>query len=89
MMKDQGVQQQQIDFVRPLLPRLEDVADQIQDALSSGMVTKGKYLADFEKRIAEHLQVEKAITEKTSAILATHISGNPCDIDALQTIVRG
>lgn len=151
-MKDQAGQQQQIHFVRPLLPRLEDVADQLQDVLASGMVTKGKYLADFEKRIAHHLQVEhvvavssctaglmlllstlppesevilpsftfcasahpvvwnrlmpvfvdcdphsfnvdpkraeEAITEKTSAILATHIFGNPCDIDTLQTIAR-
>ncbi|MBF0385757.1 MAG: DegT/DnrJ/EryC1/StrS family aminotransferase [Candidatus Omnitrophica bacterium] len=31
-------------------------------------------------------EVEKAITEKTSAILATHIFGNPSDIDALEKI---
>lgn len=30
--------------------------------------------------------IESAITEKTSAILATHVFGNPCDIDATQTI---
>jgi dTDP-4-amino-4,6-dideoxygalactose transaminase len=152
MTKDQAAERQQIHFVRPLLPTLEDVADQIQDVLSSGMVTKGKYLADFEKRTAEHLhvehvvavssctaglmlllstlppesevilpsftfcasahpvvwnhlvpifvdcdidsfnvdprRVEEAITENTSAILATHVFGNPCDVDALQAIAR-
>lgn len=32
--------------------------------------------------------LEAAITSKTSAILATHVYGNPCDIDAIQTIAN-
>ncbi|MFZ1612473.1 MAG: DegT/DnrJ/EryC1/StrS family aminotransferase [Chitinophagales bacterium] len=31
-------------------------------------------------------KIEAAITENTSAILATHCFGNPCDIDAIQLI---
>lgn len=31
-------------------------------------------------------KIEKAITKKTSAILATHCFGNACDIDAIETI---
>lgn len=31
-------------------------------------------------------KIEEAITEKTSAIIATHVYGNPCDIDAIQKI---
>ncbi|SDM13250.1 dTDP-4-amino-4,6-dideoxygalactose transaminase [Daejeonella rubra] len=31
-------------------------------------------------------KIEAAITPNTSAILATHVYGNPCDIDAIQTI---
>lgn len=31
-------------------------------------------------------KIEDAITPKTSAILATHVFGNPCDIDAIQHI---
>lgn len=31
---------------------------------------------------------EAAITDKTSAILATHVFGNPCDIEALEDIGR-
>ncbi|MBK8683450.1 MAG: DegT/DnrJ/EryC1/StrS family aminotransferase [Bacteroidetes bacterium] len=31
-------------------------------------------------------KIEAAITENTSAILATHCFGNPCDIDAIQII---
>ncbi len=30
--------------------------------------------------------IESCITDKTSAILATHVYGNPCDIDAIQEI---
>ncbi|MBX2955397.1 MAG: DegT/DnrJ/EryC1/StrS family aminotransferase [Cyclobacteriaceae bacterium] len=33
-------------------------------------------------------KVEAAITPNTSAILATHVYGNPCDIDALQAIAQ-
>ncbi|SHG02885.1 DegT/DnrJ/EryC1/StrS family aminotransferase [Pedobacter caeni] len=31
-------------------------------------------------------KIEQAITPRTSAILATHVYGNPCDIDAIQKI---
>ncbi len=30
------------------------------------------------------LKIEFAITEKTSAILATHVYGNPCDVEAIE-----
>lgn len=33
-------------------------------------------------------KIEAAITERTSAILATHVYGNPCDIDAIQAIAE-
>ncbi len=32
------------------------------------------------------LKIEAAISEKTSAILATHVYGNPCEIEAIQKI---
>jgi len=31
-------------------------------------------------------KIEEAITENTKAILATHVYGNPCEIDAIQSI---
>lgn len=34
------------------------------------------------------LKIEAAITPNTSAILATHVYGNPCDIDAIATIAE-
>jgi dTDP-4-amino-4,6-dideoxygalactose transaminase len=33
-------------------------------------------------------KIEAAITEKTSAILATHVYGNPCDVDAIEKIAK-
>jgi len=33
-------------------------------------------------------KIEKAITEKTSAILATHVYGNPCDVDLIERIAK-
>lgn len=32
--------------------------------------------------------IEQAITEDTEAIMATHVYGNPCDVDAIETIAR-
>lgn len=32
--------------------------------------------------------IEKAITKKTSAILATHVYGNPCDVESIAKIAR-
>lgn len=33
-------------------------------------------------------KIEQAITSKTTAILATHVFGNPCDIEAIDTIAK-
>lgn len=33
-------------------------------------------------------KIEQAITEKTSAILATHVYGNPCDVIAIEKIAQ-
>ncbi|GCD77354.1 aminotransferase DegT [Thermaurantimonas aggregans] len=33
-------------------------------------------------------KIEGAITERTTGILATHVYGNPCDIDAIDTIAK-
>ena len=41
---------------------------------------------DKESLNIDPLLIEGAITKKTSAILATHVFGNPCDIEALSLI---
>lgn len=33
-------------------------------------------------------KIEAAITDKTSAILATHVYGNPCDVEAIEAIAK-
>jgi len=33
-------------------------------------------------------KIEEAITDKTSAILATHVYGNPCDVEKIQQIAK-
>ncbi len=41
---------------------------------------------DAETFNIDPAKIEAAITPRTSAILATHVYGNPCDIDAIQNI---
>lgn len=41
---------------------------------------------DGETFNIDPVKIEAAITPQTSAILATHVFGNPCDIDAIQEI---
>lgn len=36
----------------------------------------------------DETQIEAAITPKTRAILATHVFGNPCNIEAIETIAK-
>jgi dTDP-4-amino-4,6-dideoxygalactose transaminase len=36
----------------------------------------------------DHTKIEEAITERTTAILATHVFGNPCNIDAIDAIAK-
>jgi dTDP-4-amino-4,6-dideoxygalactose transaminase len=36
----------------------------------------------------DETKIESAITEKTSAILATHVYGNPCHVEAIEEIAR-
>ncbi|MFM9840708.1 MAG: DegT/DnrJ/EryC1/StrS family aminotransferase [Cyclobacteriaceae bacterium] len=33
-------------------------------------------------------KIEASITEKTSAVLATHVYGNPCDIDSIEAVAK-
>ena len=36
----------------------------------------------------DETKIEAAITDKTSAILATHVFGNPCDVEAIEAIAK-
>lgn len=36
----------------------------------------------------DETKIEAAITDKTTAILATHVFGNPCNVEAIETIAK-
>ncbi|MCD6012869.1 MAG: DegT/DnrJ/EryC1/StrS family aminotransferase [Flavipsychrobacter sp.] len=59
-------------------------------ATTSAIVWEGcePVFADIDKQTfnIDPASIEQLITPKTSAILATHVFGNPCDIDAIQQI---
>jgi dTDP-4-amino-4,6-dideoxygalactose transaminase len=50
-----------LPMVRPVLPEFPEMSDGIQNILSTGMVTKGRYMRAFEEAIAQHLDVKHAI----------------------------
>ncbi|WP_080777693.1 DegT/DnrJ/EryC1/StrS family aminotransferase [Chryseobacterium phocaeense] len=43
---------------------------------------------DPESLCIDPKKIEEAITEKTTAILATHVYGNPCDVEAIDIIAK-
>lgn len=63
-----------VPMVRPVLPNFADFSEGVQEILSSGMVTKGRYLREFEAEVARHLKVEHAIAVSscTSGLMLVH-----------------
>jgi dTDP-4-amino-4,6-dideoxygalactose transaminase len=43
---------------------------------------------DPEYLTIDETKIEAAITKKTTAILATHVYGNPCNVDAIESIAK-
>ncbi|MDQ1161011.1 dTDP-4-amino-4,6-dideoxygalactose transaminase [Chryseobacterium sp. SORGH_AS 447] len=43
---------------------------------------------DKDSLCIDPTKIEEAITDKTQAILATHVYGNPCDVDAIDKIAK-
>ena len=65
---------QKINIVRPVLPDFARLSSDVDRILSSGMVTKGNYLAEFEAAIAEHLKVKHAVgvSSCTTGLMLTY-----------------
>jgi dTDP-4-amino-4,6-dideoxygalactose transaminase len=63
-----------IQMVKPVLPDFSEVSEDIHRILSSGMVTKGKYLEEFENLIATYLKVKNAVAVSscTSGLMLTY-----------------
>ena len=50
-----------VNIVRPQLPSMDEMQDGVRSIMETGMVTKGKYLREFEEAIAAHLGVKHAV----------------------------
>lgn len=50
-----------VQMVRPVLPEFSQLEEGIQQILSSGMVTKGHFVQEFERAVAGHLGAEHAV----------------------------
>jgi dTDP-4-amino-4,6-dideoxygalactose transaminase len=63
-----------IPIVRPVLPALPEMSDDLENMLSSGMVTKGRHLAAFEKAISDNLGVKQVVgvSSCTSGLMLTY-----------------
>lgn len=65
---------QKVPIVQPVLPGFAGLADDVRHILASGTVTKGRYLAQFEEAIAEHLNVRHAVAVSscTTGLMLTY-----------------
>jgi dTDP-4-amino-4,6-dideoxygalactose transaminase len=63
-----------VPMVRPVLPTFSELADGIESILTTGMVTKGRFMREFEQAISEHLGVKHAVAVSscTSGMMLTH-----------------
>lgn len=61
-------------IVKPSLPSPQEMQAGMEEIISSGMVTKGKYLKAFEEAVAEHLQVKHAVAVSscTTGLMLTY-----------------
>jgi len=50
-----------LPLIRPTLPPYESVAPQVAEIFETGMLTKGKYLREFEERLAAYIGVKHAV----------------------------
>lgn len=65
---------QKLQFVKPVLPRYPEIAEEIRELLESGMVTKGRHLERLEDALARHLCVKHAVAVSscTSGLMLTY-----------------
>lgn len=65
---------QQVPMVRPSLPTFEEMAPGLASILDTGMVTKGKFMREFEQAAAEFLGVKHAVAVSscTSGMMLVH-----------------
>lgn len=52
---------EKLPIIQPTLPDYETIAPQVREIFATGMLTKGKYLHQFEERLADYLGVRYAV----------------------------
>jgi dTDP-4-amino-4,6-dideoxygalactose transaminase len=52
---------EKVNIVRPVLPEMSSLVDGVQSILQTGMVTKGRFMQQFEEAVAAHLGVKHAV----------------------------
>lgn len=62
-----------LHIVRPSLPKSSEIQENLEDTFQKGLLTNGKYVAEFEARCAEYLETKEAVavSSATSALLLT------------------
>lgn len=65
---------QRVDMVKPVLPDFADMEAPLREVLSTGMVTKGRFLREFEGEVAKHLGVAHAVAVSscTTGLMLTY-----------------
>lgn len=66
--------EQFVPIVRPVLPSFDDLSDGLHNILDSRMVTRGRYLKEFESALADHLGVRHAlaVSSCTSGLILSY-----------------
>ncbi len=52
---------EKLPIIQPTLPDYATIAPHVKEIFATGMLTKGKYLHQFEERLAEYLNVKHAV----------------------------
>jgi dTDP-4-amino-4,6-dideoxygalactose transaminase len=65
---------EKLNIVRPVLPEFPEIQAGIEEILSTGMVTRGRFLESFERAIQEHLEVRNAVAVSscTTGLMLTY-----------------
>lgn len=65
-----------LPFNRPAPLELSEISGPLKEALASGMLTKGRYLTEYESALAKHLQVKHAlaVSSCTTGLMLTYQS---------------
>jgi len=59
---------QLLPIVRPTLPAYEALSDEVAELFETGMLTKGKYLREFEEAMADYIGVKHAVAVSSCTI---------------------